>query len=320
MASKEKKDSFRKIDKDFADRIKECPVFKEFFLKHKDKVIIGIRDNYINLYYNCDSIAKINNNRELSTSISSYYLGDTPSKTLSMRQHDLATKEIFEKITSNSDKRHKLEKQSQEKLFLSNNSNPDSKWFCIDLEYTKSFSDCDTPEDWRFDIIAVSKSLPHKVALIELKYGDAAIGGSSGINKHIKDYYHFHTDNSYEKLLPEIISIIDSLNLLDITLPEEIKTRHSKKDFCDNPEYYFVTLDNNPNDKGKTPQMTMSGYLFNDHKWGCKKISSKVNSEGFNAIVKDKSFRPTFLFSKAKLPLLSIDDIINSPLYEEGKY
>ena len=79
---KEKKDSFRNIDKKFAERIKDCAVFKEFYLKHKDSVIVGIRDNYINLYYNCDSIAKINNNKDLTTNISSYYLGFTPSKIL----------------------------------------------------------------------------------------------------------------------------------------------------------------------------------------------------------------------------------------------
>ena len=318
---KEKKDSFRKIDKKFADRIKECSVYKEFYLKHKDSVIVGVRDNYINLYYNCDSIAKINNNKDLTTNISSYYLGMTPSKTLTKKQTDLATQSNFQLITSKSNERHKMEKQAQEQLFLLNNSNPNSNWFCVDVEYTKSFADSDSPEDWRFDIIAVSKTLPHRVALIELKYGDAAIGGSSGINKHIKDYYRFHTHNSYSKLLPEIISIIESLDLLDIQLPDSLRQNHSESDFCHNPEYFFVTLDNNPIEGGKTPQMTMSGYLFNDHKWGCTRISSKVKSDGFDAVVKgDISFRPTFLFSKEALPKLNIDDIIESNEYIIGTY
>ena len=91
-------------------------------------------------------------------------------------------------------------------------------------------------------------------------------------------------------------------------------------DFCKKPEYYFITLNNNPKDGGKTPQMTMSGYLFTDHKWGCRRISSKVKSDGFNATVKDASFRPVFLFSEAVLPSLGIDDIINSPLYKIGAY
>jgi hypothetical protein len=44
---------------DFAEAFKQCELF-ELYEEHKDELFIGVRNNYMNLYYNCDSIAKIN--------------------------------------------------------------------------------------------------------------------------------------------------------------------------------------------------------------------------------------------------------------------
>ena len=85
-------------------------------------------------------------------------------------------------------------------------------------------------------------------------------------------------------------------------------------------EYYFITLDNNPDENGNTPKMSMAGYLFGDKTWGSRKASTLVSKNGFRAVVKDNSFRPSFKFSKATLPDLGIDNIIDSSLYEEGEY
>lgn len=325
--AKESKGSFRGITTDFANALKANPVFQEFYLKHKDKVIVGIRDNYINLYYNCDSIAMFEDkDGPLRAMIDPYYLGVDSEKKgtveINPQSSDLAS--LFNLITEKSDARGKNEKKSQEKLYIENNKNPKSDWFCIDVEYTRSIAGKDTAEPWRFDIIAVSKTLPHRVALIELKYGFGALGGSSGIAKHVSDFYDFHKKNSYQILLPELISIIDGLNELGVDVPRSLLSTNSASNYCNKPEYYFITLNNNPDPKkhsDNTPQMTISGYLFKDKKWGCRRVSSKVNETGFDAVVKgDTSFRPTFLFSKAVLPELGIDNVIDSPLYANADY
>lgn len=319
---KERKDSFRSITASFAEAVKKHPVYKEFYLKHKDKVIVAIRDNYVNLYYNCDRIAKfIGTKKGVSAKIAPYYLDTSRTSqimTIDPVKYNLSS--AFSTIIERSDKREKREKQSQEKLYIANNSNDLSNWFCIDVEYTRSMGTKDKAEPWRFDIIAVSKSLPHRVALIELKYGSRSIGVKSGITKHIKDFYNFHCRESYSILRPELVSIIKGLLLMDVVIPDSISKNLDEEDFCKHPEYYFITLDNNTDEKGNTPMMSMGGYLFGEKIWNSRKFSSKVDTDGFYTIVKDPTFRPSFKFSTAILPDLGIDNIIDSPLYEEGKY
>ena len=47
------------ITEDLASKFKASKFYTEIFQKHNDEVIIGVRDGYICLYYNCDCIAKI---------------------------------------------------------------------------------------------------------------------------------------------------------------------------------------------------------------------------------------------------------------------
>lgn len=47
------RDSFRgtSIDENFAKVFKKSKFYTEIYKKHKDEVIIGVRDGFINLYY-----------------------------------------------------------------------------------------------------------------------------------------------------------------------------------------------------------------------------------------------------------------------------
>lgn len=310
------RDSFRgtSIDDDFAKAFKESCFYKDIYCKHMDEVIIGIRDGYINLYYNCDSIAKISKGRTLTAEISPFYASQKKLDGSEMRDK-------YEDIKEKSDNRNKEEKQAQQYLYIANNQNPNSRWFCIDIEYTKSFKGERTASGWRFDLIAISKEKPFRVALIELKYGNGALGGKSGIRKHIKDFYDFHKHNSFKILRPEIVSIISSLDKIGVEIPNTLKGI-TEDDFNLEPEYYFIILNNIPNKEGgSTPQQTISGYLFKDYRWGCKRVSSLINKEGdFYALTEnDASFRPVFLFSEAQLPVLDIDNIIDHESYNVQK-
>ena len=53
------KDSFRgnNIDQKFAEDFKNSKFYTEIYKKHRDELIIAVRDGYINLYHNCNSIA-----------------------------------------------------------------------------------------------------------------------------------------------------------------------------------------------------------------------------------------------------------------------
>ena len=163
---------------DFINKLKNSQFLSE--VKKDKNLVVGIRDEYINIYHNCDSLASIEFTKgEFKTTVGGYYIGKKGKQTIS---EDEWVKNL-DTLIANSELRNTNEKKAQSQLFINNNSNPEALYFCIDLEYTR------TSENWRFDIIAIEKAAPHNVALIELKYGSKAIGGKSGIRKHIIDYY-----------------------------------------------------------------------------------------------------------------------------------
>ena len=315
------RNSFRgtSIDKDFADSFKGSRFYKDIYDKHKDEVIIGVRDGFINLYLNCDSIAKIDVSNPQECEIDPYYTNDNKRK---LTEDEIV--QYYDIIKEKSNKRNKQEKQAQQKLYIDNNVNPSSNWFCIDVEYTKSLAGKDKPEDWRFDIIAISKLPPFRVALIELKYGSGALKEPSGIRTHVKDFYSFYKFKKFDILKPEIVSIIQKLDSLGVNIPDSLKNI-SCEDIASEPDFYFITLNNNPKPgTDNTPKNTMGGYLFaNKEKWNSKRVSSlikkKIEENGgeyYDLIEHSKTFKPVFLFSTAQLPDLQIHDILDKSYYE----
>ena len=312
------RDSFRgtSIDENFAKSFKKTRFYTDIYKKNKDDIIIGVRDGFINLYYNCDNIALISTDNPQQCKIDSYYTNKEKSNL-----NDEQLVQFFDIIKQNSDKRNKHEKQAQQRLYIDNNNNPSSDWFCIDVEYTKSLKGKETPESWRFDIIAISKLPPFRVALIELKYGSGALKEPSGIRTHVKDFYSFYKNNKFDILKPEIESIIKALSALGVDVPESLKDI-SEKQIAPEPEFYFITLNDNPTSKSdNTPKKTMGGYLFSERdkdKWGTKRVSSLIEKEGdyFDLIEHCKTFKPVFLFSKATLPNLQIHDILDKRYYD----
>ena len=285
------------------------------YKEHQNELIIGVRNGYLNLYHNCDSIAKMSGNAE-RCEVSTYYT-DKDIKYIS-------DKEIYEKyedIKLKSRERCTDEKKAQAALVLKNNANPNSNWYCYDVEYKKQFESIEDRENskfnGRFDILAISKTLPHRIAIIELKYGSGAIGGKSGIYKHIEDYKTFQDNNFYDAFKHEAIDEINTLIQLGVSVPIEL---HSLKetDLAKCPEFYVVTLNNNPKSKNaSTPKQTMAGYLFSTRRWDCKKLSQRTVEAKFGDVTNKKNdITVTFLFSKETLDNLSIDDIIDSDKYE----
>lgn len=320
----------RGITKEFAEAFKQSKLY-EHYNEHKDELFIGVRNDYLNLYYNCDSIAKIKYkkpdkklDKKIDCEIDKYYIdGKHYNSKDKEKRYKIEQKEIFkqyEVIKMHSNYKATPEKKAQSKLVLLNNENSDSNWFCIDVEYVKAFNNKAEKKEadfnGRFDIIALSKMKPHKVALIELKYGSGAIGGTSGIYKHVEDFSKFCEKGYFEgQLKQEIIEIVKSQKELGIAVPFETP---EESDIL-KPEFFFITLNNNAEkEKASTPMQTMAGYLFNDKRWGCKKLTTKNSVEKmFGDITKkDNKFFATFLFSKATLENIGITDIIDGTYNE----
>jgi len=314
------KKTTRGISKDFAYQFIKSDLYN-FYLKNKHELIIGVRNNYLNLYYNCDSIAKIKYTKDgIVCKIDKYYLDGKHYNSKDREKYfRISQTEIIEKYTiikRFSETKATPEKKAQSKLVILNNQNPNSNWYCLDLEYVKAFRNKDEKNNanfnGRFDIIAISKKKPHKIALIELKYGSGAIGGTSGIYKHVKDFRKFIDKKYFDKhLKKEIIEILNSQKNLHINIPFELP---NLEDIFFQPDFYFITLDNNAKtEKASTPKQTMAGYLFKDYRWGCKRLSEKycVETDFGDITKKSNTFHATFLFSRETLDNITINDIID---------
>lgn len=312
----------------FADRFKESCLYKELYLQHQDELFIGIRIGYLNIYYNNINIAEVSylNNGEIRCKINEYYFtGKSNSKVVTFTSEEDVRKNIVEKydvIKMNSDKKKNLEKKSQAMLFIKNNANPCSEWYCTDVEWRRPM-DREHPDfNGRFDIIAVSKTAPHRIAIIELKYNKISIGDESGVNKHIEDFYKFKRYKYYDTFKMETISILRNRKMLDPMFPEELKSVRME-DFAIAPEFYVITLDNNAESaNGSTPKQTMGGYLFNDKtKWNSPKVSKNTVESLYGDVTDENNLKVhvNFRFSPVTLEELSLMetiDIINDDIYK----
>jgi hypothetical protein len=310
----------RGINREFAAEFKKNKLFA-LYEEHKDELFIGVRNDYLNVYYNCDSIAKAEYKQgEISCIIDRYYLNGqhyksgNKMKNKRVEPDEICTKYGTIKLNAGN-KKSTDEKKAQARLVILNNANEKSNWFCLDVEWKKAKAGKDF--NGRFDIIAISKETPHKVALIELKYGNKAIGGKSGIYKHIADFskyqgngYFDAEENSHKK---EIADIIESYKRLGVNIPKELQNV-TPDNIIAEPEFYVIILDNNSKTlQGSTPKQSMSGYLFNDKRWGCKRLSTKPRVQTTFGDVSNTTNKPkvTFLFSTQTLGNLNIDDIID---------
>jgi hypothetical protein len=315
----------RGIHEDFAEAFRQSGLFT-LYKKHKKELFIGVRNNYLNLYYNCDSVAKIDYKKGVIICQTSrnYLYGTGIREHINISPRDICKN--YAKIKENIAGRSTPEKKAQSKLVILNNANKRSNWFCVDIEWAKAFENKQQKDDAdfnaRFDIIAISKENNHEVALIELKYGRQAIGGYSGIYKHIENFYkyqkkrYFDTKkNSHKK---EIIDILKSLKMLDVNVPAELQNLENEWSSLKVEDikyrFYVITLDNN----GKTPwhstpKQTMAAYLFKSKRWGCKELGKgpKVEDNFGNVTKKSNKLQVTFLFSKQTLDNLKINDVID---------
>lgn len=287
---------------------------KDFYEDNKDELFIGIRHNYINLYYHGASISRIESSRTgLRFKIANKYLNhenesgyqEISLENLKSKYNDI--KQNINKYFSSS------EKKAQQILVLNNNRNLKSNWYCIDIEYIKKRSSRQEKLFGRFDIIAVTRQKPYRTALIELKYGVGAIDGNSGVSKHAQDYFQFIENNEFELgLKSEICSMINSYRrLVNSVLPEV-----SLDDFVSEPEIYFIALNNQDDNVLKKMQRFLldsdvKSSNNNFQKWAKKENISSEKLEKFN---------PIFLFSDACLSQdnnLDIFDIIDHNKYKK---
>lgn len=292
-----------------------------------------IRNNAIGLYYNADRVAMVTLNKKgnLRCKLSSYYLSDhylKKGKRRSSSEVEVSPEEILrniEIIKANSEVRSTPEKKAQQAIIHANNSNPNSNWICVDIEYRQSTKvQRDGKFSGRFDIIAISKTVPHQVAIIELKYNNKAIGGDSGVVKHLEDFYLFQQSSyCYTNLKEEIAECVQNLIELGL-LPIDSNISDSTDSFSSKPEFFMICL----YDSVRSTKGTVGGYLFDELRkgWDTRKVSEKnamrILDRKYNDIFDIESeecaIEVKFLFKKVRDSLSpDINDILNINEYNQ---
>jgi len=230
----------------------------------KDQTLmLAIRENYVNIYYRGGNILRITEKMYGSYKAEfndeydkcDYGLPDSPS--LIKAREDAEKwiisfpyrKEVMDEYFSTHEK---TEREFQQVIARVNNQSVisnESEYFITDIEFA------DSALKARFDMTSICwpasnrKTGNHcRAALIEMKYGDAAINGTSGLIKHLEDMAVLISDKDrYARLLSMMESQFNQLDQLGLlkfnkgTIEAKVKLDPEVK-----PEVIFILANHNP--------------------------------------------------------------------------
>ena len=233
-------------------------------VKNDDTLMLAIRDGYINIYYRGGSLLKITEkNNSFSTSFDDDYIkSGMPTSDLRIPSNidsaDVAQKcvQAFPHIKEVMDlyfsKNNKPEREYQQLVTRENNYSTistESEYFISDIDYA------DTELSARFDMLGIkwcanqrknsNKCTP---VFIEMKYGDDALKGNSGLVKHLEDFDKLISEKQkYNKVIASMEKQFEQLD--ELGLIKFNKSGNVNKILFDEkskPEVIFILANHNP--------------------------------------------------------------------------
>ena len=184
----------RALNSNFLDMFKENGKFHNILeaVKKDDSLIMCMRGDYVTIYYKSLQILKIFENG--SFDVDKKYVEEKPIEGFDVEGYFAQAKLGIDRHCKES-RKEKLEKEVQQAIVRENNycsiSNA-TDYFIIDIEYTQNELNA------RFDALAVlwpRKNRKYgeglRLAYIEVKAGEKAIKGTSGVSDHYKAIYNF---------------------------------------------------------------------------------------------------------------------------------
>jgi hypothetical protein len=238
-------------------------------VKKDDTLMLGIRDGYFNIYYRGGNLLRITEKQhsfnlffdkkyDLSEGHKTYIGLNLPEIITDHSQLDkwvLSIASLKELMDFWFSKNSKMEREFQQLVERENNRSPisgDTEYFITDIEFA------DSSIGARFDILAIkwpaSKRKDGKsctASFIEMKYGDAALSGNSGLIKHIKDMNTFLTvKENYFAILETMTTQFNQLDELGLMNYNHC-TNNTKVQLSENntPEFIFLIANHNPRSK-----------------------------------------------------------------------
>ena len=255
---------------------------------------LEIRENYINIYYRGGNILRVNNKKlSFKFHFEKKYLTKHPfilATTIdTYKTHNdwnnyfpLAKQALDYYFT-----RDKKQEREFQQLVVRENNNSSiangTDYFIIDIEYNNH-------ANARFDFIAIewpsisshrklSKSSPHpKLVVIEMKYGDNAFNGKSGIHKHISDFIVFKSKplevSSFKDEMLLVFKQKRDLGLIPCLSGVGKTNANAITKFADDIEMLFLIANHHP------PKTTLQTELSGIHNPEIKFITSNFMGYG----------------------------------------
>ncbi len=230
-------------------------------VRKDNTLMIAIRNNYINIYYRGGSILKLT--RQNKGSYQSFFdrrynKTEQPillPTTINNQDDAKIWVNFFQDLKLNMDfyfsVNSKPEREFQQLVARENNDSTisnESEYFITDIEFA------DTGLGARFDMLAIRWLASQRknggtcrATFIEMKYGDHALDGSAGLQKHLEDIDALISSDRYAKLLCTMESKFDQLNKLNLLKFNQCSNETKVKlDIKDKPEVVFMLANHNP--------------------------------------------------------------------------
>lgn len=249
--------------------------------KRDQTLMLAIRDGFINIYYRGGSILRVTETNKgfYRAFFDERYnkSGDViPNIPTALKKRDDSKiwvdsfpnlKVLMDDFLSTFGK---SEREFQQLVARENNFSSisnESEYFISDIEVTESDPGA------RFDMIAIRWQATKRksgdncrVAFIEMKYGDSAVGGKAGMLKHLKDIDALITNEKRYGILMHVIenqfNQLDQLGLLNFNKGKSFAK--VKLDPNQKPEMIFILANHNPRATAlksilDSPEMTAFG-------------------------------------------------------------
>lgn len=224
-------------------------------------LMLAIRKDKINIYYRGGNILRVEETgiHKYKTSFDdNYNRNDLPIPTspvfLRSSEDTIAWVASFAERKNIMDEYFsiygKAEREFQQLIARENNNSTvsnETEYFISDIEYNEPGA--------RFDMMGIrwlayqrQSGNNCKVALIEVKYGDGALGGDAGIIKHLQDMEKLVSNKEkYAEVLQTMQNQFDQLDQLGLVRYNKgISNARVKLNTDDKPEVIFILANHNP--------------------------------------------------------------------------
>jgi len=232
-------------------------------VKKDHTVCLEIREDYINIYYRGGNLIKIERKDNYVPWFDKHYCINKNVRVINKLPKKLCAKtDVNAWVSAIPNLKEVMdfwfginpkEEREFQQLFLRENNGftigNSTDYFIIDIEY-------DNHCGARFDLVAIEwesegsvrklqKQYSPKLTFIEMKYGDNALTGKSGILNHIEDFKEYLNKHGLDPIRDEMVLLFKQKRALGL-IPALADNKNNIKKFSDKTDFVFLLANHDP--------------------------------------------------------------------------